>query len=98
MKPRVFFMRLMCKCTTATGADDICPYTITVYDDLSYIVRWCGGVSSRGTIPPGKYSAQHLYRIFEHKLMEELNRHGDATTTAKRRKDVQKGQKSTEKV
>lgn len=77
MKP-VFHAIMYNDCETVHGEKTKCSYSVSLYPDMSFTVRYCGDVMTKDEISlPKNYGAQQILRLFEERLQRIINEHSN---------------------
>ena len=74
MKP-VFKATMVRDCTATGGIVAQCLYTFSLYPDMTYVVRLCGGECGRGHLGNPKYGVETIFRIMESSLEKVIREH-----------------------
>lgn len=75
MRP-IFKATMNCDCTDPMdNSSGKCLYTVSLYPDMTYVVRWCGQIVDDGTVYSPRYGPRDISRLFERKLEEIIKTH-----------------------
>jgi len=68
----IFHAVIKCPCTTTNGEKAECTYSVSLYPDMTYKVRWCGQIMGKGTLELPEYGTWTIFGLLEGKLREVI--------------------------